>query len=1153
MSIQDELFKKYGTEEQVIKSITTAINGEVDALDTLSQKSYYEWLASVDSLTGAQKFGNGFFKIFTGISDQYKSALDSAVDYMEDKTQFFYVKTTGNKELDSLIQEKFGLHKNAFDEFVIKDMVPEEAYELLGEIRTAYRENASNYLGTETDNILTTVNDSIQSAMTTIDAELGKHQETYHTYLEGMIKYDSEYSDEYADLLSKRALLEEAELSTYDDSKQQRILEAKKAFYESLNNAITSAENNDNVKRYFENLYPDLYSEISSWNFEYSISANTDGIADTAKEIGEKYTATDLLDMIDDESSTIADSAFNSLIDKTVEYGICTDKSAEEVQKLIDLLVELGIVQDDVKGETSNNEPPISLSISETVDQLNTKVKPAFDSLKSAYQNIFTDDGFKLNSIDILSTCDSIKSKLDELNKTDDITVDYSSYEEFVKVLSNSESTEKKVKDAFDDLATSITNTGLSGAEDFATLKAALEDLGVVNSEIVAFDAFISNTEALKEANLDLANATYEDIAQFADEHITAENLAQAINMLTQQKMLNAMENMDASTEVANMISLAKKAGVTGEVIANLTELEKIYQEVAQGTLSEHMLSKKLDRANELKQLIEDGITKVDYTPEVDFSGASKSAEKSASSAAKSFTDLLDKELNVLDKKMEAGYIDFNDYIKARLDLIEDYYRQGKLSADEYYSYLEKHYKQELSYRDKVINAVTRRIDKEIDSLEKQKEKIKDYYQTQIDAYEKEKTLLEEKNRERQKEIDLQKAMYELERAKNQRTKLIYSEDKGMHYVADDASIRDAGQEVENAEYELKILEIENEITKLEQARDRETNAIDAMIDKLEAYKDQWNDITSAYEESQEDLMAEQMLGRDWEKDILDTRLDKLNQFKDDYIKIQQAMVDAAYQAAQAIEKQEKIQIGDSSGGGNNSGDPENGYEVIDEKTTKRIGDVFTSKQEAQDFADNLNKNKAASNGIDVSGDKSKWMKEFGNSDIPGYYVKKYAKKYHTGLKQGPVDSHSFDEDFRLVQRTGLGAGDVPAILQQGEAVATPDQIHNLADGLRQSALPDGILPLSPDHPLLQISRQFVETIQGNRNLLPNAPAYTGYHGGIESMTRNAGHVTSAPQQVVNQHIVLNCPNVTNQSGVEYIQRELGHLSLRALQESRKH
>ena len=397
MSIQDELFKKYGTEEEVIKSITAAINGEVDALDTLSQKSYYEWLASVDSLTGAQKFGNGFFKIFTGIPDQYKSALDSAVDYMEDKTQFFYVKTTGNEELDKLIQEKFGLYKNAFDEFVIKDMVPEEAYELLGQIRTAYRDNASEYLGTETDNILTTVNDSIQSAMTTIDAELGKHQETYHTYLEGMIKYDSEYSDEYADLLSKRALLEEAELSTNDEGKQQRVLEAKKAFYDSLNNAITSAENNDNVKRYFENLYPDLYSEISSWNFEYSISANTDGIADAAKEIGEKYSATDLLNMVNTEGVQEGEESFNSLIDKAIEYGVCTDKSAEEVQKLIDLLVELGIVQDNVKGDTFNDKNPI-LSLPDAQKLVNglkdgeTEALGLIDEL-SLLQEILSDTG----------------------------------------------------------------------------------------------------------------------------------------------------------------------------------------------------------------------------------------------------------------------------------------------------------------------------------------------------------------------------------------------------------------------------------------------------------------------------------------------------------------------------------------------------------------------------------------------------------------------------------------------------------------------------------------------------------------------------------------------------------------------------------------
>ena len=40
--------------------------------------------------------------------------------------------------------------------------------------------------------------------------------------------------------------------------------------------------------------------------------------------------------------------------------------------------------------------------------------------------------------------------------------------------------------------------------------------------------------------------------------------------------------------------------------------------------------------------------------------------------------------------------------------------------------------------------------------------------------------------------------------------------------------------------------------------------------------------------------------------------------------------------------------------------------------------------------------------------------------------------------------------------------------------------------------------------------------------------------------------------QPVVQNITLNCPNVTNNSGVEYLKRELNGLSLRAYQEPLK-
>ena len=968
MSIQDELFKKYGTEEEVIKSITAAINGEVDALDTLSQKSYYEWLASVDSLTGAQKFGNGFFKIFTGISDQYKSALDSAVDYMEDKTQFFYVKTTGNEELDKLIQEKFDLYKNAFDEFVIKDMVPEEAYELLGQIRTAYRDNAGEYLGTETDNILTTVNDSIQSAMTTIDAELGKHQETYHTYLEGMIKYDSEYSDKYADLLSKRALLEEAELSTNDKGKQQRVLEAKKAFYDSLNNAITSAENNDNVKRYFENLYPDLYSEISSWNFEYSISANKDGIADTAKEIGEKYTATDLLNMVNTEGVQEGEESFNSLIDKAIEYGVCTDKSAEEVQKLIDLLVELGIVQDNVKGSTSDSETATSpLSISQTIDQLNTRLKPAFDSLKSAYQDIFTDDGkFALNSIDILSTCDTIKSKLDEMSDPAglNLDVDYSAFEDFVRVLNNTESTKQDVEKAFDSLATSITQAAVTGAEDFETLKAALEDLGIVNEELVAFEALISNTEALKKAGLDLSSATDEQISAFANEIVSSENVSQAIAMLTFQKELFTIQDMDTSGEVANLIALAENAGYTGEVIQYLTELEQLYQQVSSGTLSPGNLDAKLARAKELEELIKGTASKINYEPKVSYKpgkGSGGGGSKSKKEKEEEFDwiekaiENLEDEITKLDKVASSSYSSIIEKNEALAESIERIHNEMDLQRKAYEQYMEKaesvglsdEYKMLIQSGDVDIESITDEDLKEaIKNYEQWYDKAKEAQDQTDDLYEKAKDKhveiyeLEageiEKLRENQaiterEYLDAMLALYEkyyagqtefANQAKEAKLKYLQEEKNYLNTVAEAASslLDDQIDETEDEKdkarkvYEDEIARIEESIKAKEKEKDAIQLKIDALKDEGDELDRQKNllDAIKSKEEALYDLeraknQRSQMLYKDGQMvwDVDGSKIKEANQNVDDA----QAAVDKAERDIQIADLQAQIDL----------------------------------------------------------------------------------------------------------------------------------------------------------------------------------------------------------------------------------------------------
>ena len=360
MTIQDELIEKFGTEKGAIESVTDAVKGQVDALDNLNEKAYRDWVAKADE----QTFWN---KLLPG----GKSGLDQAIDYMEsEKTVSFMDMQNANlsdelqaiqKEIDETIRAKYNLDKT-FAMFNVTG-TPDELRTQLENIRQDYADISKRVFEREKlpsgmwDKYRKETTDSINEAITSLDKGLEKHQDTYRTYIEGLIKYDSEYSDEYANILQKRAELESAQNS----GNAEEVKRAKQEFMDSINDAIIASGSDENIKKYFESLYPELQAEFDNWKFEFNLEANKDGINDLAKEIGKKYTATDLLNMVNTEGVQEGEESFNSLIDKAIEYGVCTDKSAEEVQKLIDLLVELGIVQDNVKGDTFNDKYPISL------------------------------------------------------------------------------------------------------------------------------------------------------------------------------------------------------------------------------------------------------------------------------------------------------------------------------------------------------------------------------------------------------------------------------------------------------------------------------------------------------------------------------------------------------------------------------------------------------------------------------------------------------------------------------------------------------------------------------------------------------------------------------------------------------------------------
>lgn len=175
-------------------------------------------------------------------------------------------------------------------------------------------------------------------------------------------------------------------------------------------------------------------------------------------------------------------------------------------------------------------------------------------------------------------------------------------------------------------------------------------------------------------------------------------------------------------------------------------------------------------------------------------------------------------------------------YEKIKDSAVDSYNAQKDAAEDAYDAQIEN-----IDAQIEAINDQIDAIDAEIEAKKKQADAIQD----EIDK-------IKEAREERQKQLDLQKDLYELERMQHQRTILQYSEQKGMHYVADTSGIRDAKEKVDQDREDLHIMELEkqidlinDEIDLLEERKDAFEDQIDGLEkqkDAIEKMKDASND-----------------------------------------------------------------------------------------------------------------------------------------------------------------------------------------------------------------------------------------------------------------------------------------------------------------------
>ena len=764
-------------------------------------------------------------------------------------------------------------------------------------------------------------------------------------------------------------------------------------------------------------------------------------------------------------------------------------------------------------------------TISSSISTIATQLEPQFTELGKLYNEVFQTDNngnviFSLDSVDN-AALESLRKSFAEIGEEIGVTFDPAQLEPFFAILTDGNSTADEVQQAFNDLATAyLYSTGTLeqlNDETANAIKKQLEQMGVTNAEAVVAEALALKNEELAlskkylaQEGKELANATDSEALAFMAEQAEAGDCGKELAALQLQKLLVNGTLLDTETDINNVMRLAEVAGIATESLSELMMWKTLY-ESAEANGNSILLSMAEGAMKKLEQDFRNEVNSFELnTVDIKFKapddGNSSASSSAAKQAEKDWKNVLDKETDLLEKQLAANVITFKEYIDKRSQIIEDYYRDGKIKAEEYYDALESMYNHQLSLYDRVVNAVTDRIDDEIDRLNEQKEAIENSYQVRIDAIQEEIDALNKANDARKAQIDLEKAQYEAERARNQRVNKVYDGSQFV-YAADMEAVRDAEDDLADKEFQLNISRLETQIELLKEEMENATKSLDNQIDALEAYKDKWNEISDVYQKQQDKLLAAEIMGAEWERDILNGRLDTLRNFTEQYIALQQAQIDIAAKAAQI-------------------------------KAEAEAGNVDTPRKTPGGPPDD---------GSDDTPDPPK-ISPVGDRKKGSFYIKKY-EGYASGTDNakrglnlvGEDGTETFidnDGNVALVTKPTL----IP--MEGGEIVKNAEETKAMLDtgnvepvqSENVNAIYEYIRNLPPS------AFDFSKLMQQPLSAMVNLPNMDYSH---------MLHNTSAEHNIVhidNNNVSINCPNVTNNSGAEYIMKEFRRLPLDTIQ-----
>ncbi|WP_288684187.1 hypothetical protein [uncultured Eubacterium sp.] len=529
------------------------------------------------------------------------------------------------------------------------------------------------------------------------------------------------------------------------------------------------------------------------------------------------------------------------------------------------------------------------------------ELSAGFDKLDKIYADVLNKEDFDwstiLNNDDFTETFGSMENVTEEYKTV---------YDDFIRTVSNNSKDIDACQASFDRLATAyIQNSGALNNLTDETKQATitmLEEMGIENAEEVVTATLARNKEELSLQNTllsnttsDLSSVTEAEIQSLMDEGIVSQDTAQKMAGYALEKQLCNVNTINTAADCQNIIRLAQVAGAGVEA---LQKLEALKQRLAENPIMAD--SMRANITSKIKEIVGEVNASMNVTvdvPQAVYKGttatkkAQEDATKSASDTASDIKDQIEAYLNYLEKSLDAGKIDYQTYCNTVKNYLDDMHKSGKISAKDYFDYIEKALEKQKSVLDKVLSAVVKRFEKEMDRIQEKIDSIESendllnsnlsnmdsalnavdkVYDTEIDRIQAIIDGLKDANDERDRALALEKTKYQLEKAYNNRIIKQYIEGKGYVYSADFEAIRDEQKSYDDAELDLKTSELSKQIS------------------ELEKFKAQWDSVKDAYQDNIDAMNAIALLGSEYQKLILNNNILDIENFKNQYVGIQQ-------------------------------------------------------------------------------------------------------------------------------------------------------------------------------------------------------------------------------------------------------------------------